>query len=333
MAASSQFPHLASWMAGAPQTHPLRQLYGQALDTDDPNGYRQATLRAFDDLIGALEAAKPQRLDTVRGDFRNAPTTNDLMIVRSELVAGAKLARAHVAFDFGVRKRGRPEPDLILRRAHLAIEVKARRINGLQDLEEELERALSEINARVTVHLACDVRPLFIKPADREDIVRRTLDAVRSDWHGTFAVDLSQPARAVSPQMRLSVRIFPQPPISSHVLVEGGWQLSPHLEDVEGEVLAVLDDEQKIRQAETMPTILLVEAARAGMAWIRPPHIWAPRLADRLPADTPFIGIAVMVPTLDAADAGISMALRANAPAEALAAARALAEDLGMTQA
>jgi hypothetical protein len=307
-------------------------MFDATQDSDDPTSFRQSILGAFDSLIGTLEAAQPLRLDGERRDFLKVKTDDDLMIVRAELVAGAKLARAGVGFDFGARG-GKPEPDLLLRDAHLAIEVKARRLNGLQDLHDELEAALEEIAAPVMVYLACDERPLYLKPDKRASMVKETLDRVRSGAWGTAVTELDQPW-ATTPLLPISVRIFQQPPApgSSRVVIEGGWELSGHLQDVESEVLAVLRDEQKVNQAEAMPTVLLVDAARTGMAWIRPPHIWARSLADQLPDDTPFIGVGVMIPTLDSPDASISLALRANVPAEDMAAAHRLAQDLGLTE-
>lgn len=69
---------------------------------------------AFDTIISRLEAAQPLRLAAELKDFRNARTSDDLRIVRSELVTGGMLAAAGVGFDFGARG-GTPQPDLVLR--------------------------------------------------------------------------------------------------------------------------------------------------------------------------------------------------------------------------
>ncbi|WP_159049540.1 hypothetical protein, partial [Streptomyces sp. NRRL WC-3618] len=92
-----------------------------------------------------------------------------------------------------------------------------------------------------------------------------------------------------------------------------------------------LEDEQKLRQANTKPTILLFDAARTGMAWIRPHPVWAQRLAMLLPDTTPFIGAAVMTPTLDDPDVGISLGVRANLTDHEHAAVNELARRLGLT--
>ena len=330
MSTPTLFPCLAAWMTGAKATHPLRGLFDAARADDEPHGFRVTTLQAFDNLIDTLETAQPKRLDSERRDFRIAKTDDDLMIVRAELVAAAKLARAGVGFDFGERGT-KPQPDLLLREADLAIEVKARRLNGLQDLHDELETELAQFDLPVTVVLACDERPLYLKAVRRAEIVKDTLNRVRSEAWGTAVHELNQ-SWAATPSLRLSVRVLQQTPIGSRVLIEGGWELSGHLQDAEAEVLAVLGDEQKIRQAESMPTLLLIDAARMGISWIRPPHIWARQLADRLPDDTPFVGVGVMIPTLVRDDAEVCLAVRPNAPETAMAAVRDLAGKLGLDE-
>nr|BEK65024.1 hypothetical protein KPHV_22510 [Kitasatospora purpeofusca] len=331
MSQSNLFPSLAGWMAAAPAAHPLRKLFDKAEENDHPTSFRRTILQAFDEIIATLEEAQPLRLGEPKGDFLRAKTDDDLMIVRAELVAGAKLARAGVGFDFGARGK-RPEPDLILREVNLAVEVKARQLNGLKDLVRELRTALEEIGAEVTVYLACSEMPLVIKKDVRDTIIEETLARVRAEEWGTQVTRLEQPWAATS-QLDLAVRVFndsvPLVP-GPHVVVENGFELSGHLQDVESEVIKVLSDEQKIKQAESRPTVLLVDAARTGNAWMRSGQIWARRLADLLPQDTPFVGVAVMIPTLDKADAPIFIALRGNASPEALDAAKKLAADLGL---
>ncbi|CAG7614113.1 hypothetical protein [Actinacidiphila bryophytorum] len=330
MTQPSLFPSLAAWMAATPAAHPLRDLFDAADESDHPTSFRRSILQAFDDVIRTLEEAQPMRLAGPKRDFVKARTDDDVAIVRAELVAGAKLARAGVAFDFGPRN-GSPEPDLILRSANLGVEVKARRLNGLKDLEQELEAALDEIDAPVIVHLFCTERPLVIKKPVREAIIKETVDRVQSGQRGTAITRLEQ-RWAATPVLDLGIRLFDAGPFGagSRVVVENGFELSGHLQDVSAEVLAVLADEQKINQAEARPTILLIDMARTGLAWMRSPQVWATCLADLLPDSTPFVGVGVMIPTLDNSDVPIALALRKNAQAEALDAAKKLAFDLGL---
>jgi hypothetical protein len=103
-------------------------------------------LAAFDTIISRLEAARPLRLTAELKDFRNARTFDDLRIVRSELVAGGMLAAADVGFDFGARG-GTPQPDLVLRETSLGIEVKNRTLDGLRELERNLDDAVADLGA------------------------------------------------------------------------------------------------------------------------------------------------------------------------------------------
>jgi hypothetical protein len=331
MDVASLFPSLTGWMAGAPANHPLRQIIGAVRPSDNSQSVGFVILTAFNDIISALESVRPARLPTERQDFQQARTFDDLLIVRAELVAAARLARAGVPFDFGVRGKA-PQPGLVLRNSNLAIEVKAGRLDGLQDLHDELEAELAAIDADVTVHIACEERPLYIKPAERRRIIDQALDNVTGNPGGILSMTLDQPWAATK-RLPLVLQIFPQPPFlaGQRVFIEGGWALAEHLPDAEAEIIAILTDEQKVGQAASMPTILLVDIARAGLSWIRPERIWAQLLAARLPDDTSFIGVAVMVSRIDNPTVDFALAMRANVPERSSADARNLARALGLT--
>lgn len=96
-------------------------------------------------------------------------------------------------------------------------------------------------------------------------------------------------------------------------------------------MIAVLTaDEQKASQAASMPALLLVDIARAGVGWIRPERVWAQVLAARLPETTPFIGAAVMVPRLDSPNVEIAVAVRPDAGESQRGALQGLASRLGL---
>jgi len=302
---------------------------------DQPTSPRWAILRAFDTIIGRLEAAEPQplRLAAERKDFRNARTFDDLRIVRSELVAGGMLANAHVGFDFGARG-GTPQPDLVLHETNLGIEVKNRTLDGLRELERELDTVVANLRAPVTIYIACDERPLIIKPDVRRAIVGQVTVRIQSGRQTTFVTRLEQPW-AATPELELSVRLADKSPVEGSARVifeEGFFSLPASLLDAETEVLKVLGDEQKIHQALAMPTVLLVGAALTGMSVFRPLHVWAQRLNLLLPDDTPFVGIAVMMPELTSPDAPLAMVTRPSADLGDIAAVQKLARDLGLTE-
>lgn len=331
---STSFPILQDWMNRAPQQHPLADLITEATGNSPVDSFASVIVAAFENIIEALEKAQPERLAGVRRDFRNATTTDDLLIVRAEMVAGAKLARAGIPFDFG-RRNGATEPDLVLREMNLAIEVKARRLDGVQDLRTELAAALAGVTPPVLVELRTDSQPLGIKADVRAKVVEDILQHARSQNFGTVVTEVDQPWSARKRLLlHVGIRQAADLTSGSQIIVTGGFwgnEPGPHLLDVENEVLATLEDQPKLRQANTKPTILLFDAARTGKAWIRPQPVWAQRLAMLLPDTTPFVGAAVMTPTLDDPDVGISLGIRANLTDQERATVDELARRLGLT--
>jgi hypothetical protein len=324
------FPHLPGWTKGAHQRHFLREVIQNVDQATAEQPVGTPVLAAFDELIKNLEEAAPNRLASVRGDFEKAIEFDDLWIVRSEMVAGAKLARCDVPFDFGQRGK-QPEPDLLLRGLDLAIEVKSRRLDGLRDLHDELEAALEEANAPVTVHIVCNERPLYIKPDVRQELLGQTLSLV-PQGSGVITKTLDQPW-AATPRLDVVIRVFPHEPfLEGHrVFIEGGFELTNHMHDVTTEVIKVLTDEQKMRQAEAMPTVLLVDGSRVGLNWLRSDAMWARALAASIPEDTPFKAIAVMRPDLMQPDVTLSIGLREGLSKDERGGIEALASKLGAT--
>jgi hypothetical protein len=319
------------WMEGADPQHFLQtHLLPLVQDEQEREGV-WLLFEVWNELFCILDEADPNRLDGKRGVFRKARTQEDLLALRAELVTAAKLALARVPFEFG--KQGKPQPDLVLSSYDLGIEVKSRRVDGLWDLHNELENKLSEVDAPVTVHLAITERPLAIPKQKRQAVVNQVLGMVKVGRTGSFSADVGHP-RSTRPNLTMHVQISPNPPVADglRVFVGHGPLLGNHFADIETEVMAVLVDEQKVRQAESMPTILAVDIVRTGGPWLRSPAVWARALRDRLSAETPWIGVAPILLNLASVDCGIALALNPNAPAEALAAASSLAAALGDVQ-
>ena len=325
------FPSLSGWMSGTSAKHPLRELFDEASAADEATSPRRMILTAFDLIISRLDAAQPLRLGAELKDFRNARTHDDLRIVRSELVVGGMLAAAGVGFDFGARG-GTPKPDLVLRESNLGIEIKNRTLDGLRELERKLSEAVADLGAPVTIYLACEERPLVIKNNVRIEIIEQASEMIQAGQRGTFLTQLDQPW-AATPKLNLSVRIADRSPVPGSAKVifeEGFFSLPGSLDDAEAEVVKVLQDEQKIQQALAMPTILLVDAALTGMSAFRPINVWAQRLKVLLPTDTPFVGIAVMMPELTSPDAPLALVTRAGLDSGTQAAVKKLSADLGL---
>lgn len=327
MSEQSAFPSLDAWMAKAAATHPLQETIRAS---SDAHSSARTILMAFDNIIGTLETAQPLRLDSKRSEFRRARTHRDLLILRAELVTGAKLARAGIAFDFGQLGKA-PEPDLILRETDLAIEVKTRALDGLSDLRDDLEAALADINAPVIIQVLCDEQPLVIKPEERARLVAQTIQRVQRGERGTAETSVQQ-VWAARQRVVMAIQIVgvERPPTRSRVVTSTGGTLTGHFQDLEAEVLKVLRDPQKIRQAEVKPTILMVDVGQAGLAWMRPQRTWAMRLASQLPEATPFVGVGVMIPSLDSPDASISIGVRPKISTKDANAIESLAKSLGL---
>lgn len=333
MDVASLCPGVNAWMNSAPKAHPLWEIIDNVTASREPSSVGLDILAALEDIIVTLEQADPQRLATERADFQKARNFNDLLIVRAELVAAAKLARAGVPFEFGSRK-GSPQPDLVLKNCNLAIEVKNRKLDGLRDLATELNTALIEAKAAVTVHLGTDEWVLCIKASERKDIIDQTLQRVATGAVDGFSIVLDHPwATAAKPSVR--VQIFPHPPLveSQRVSIQNAFVTTGHFTDIENEIVAVLtSDVQKGAQAQSIPTVLLIDIGRTGMSWIRPERIWAAMLAARIPATTPFVGVAVMIPRITDRDVVISLALRNNISEQERTAAESLTELLRLTR-
>ncbi|MFF8968677.1 hypothetical protein [Streptomyces sp. NPDC014995] len=331
MSQQSPYPFLSLWMKKTKPSHPLIEMIKADTQSGGSDSNTRAVLMAYDSVIETLEAAQPLRLDGERTEFQKAQTHGDLRIVRAELVAGAKLARAAVTFEFG-RRNGAPQPDLILCQRNLAIEVKTRRLDGLGDLYGELEAALADIHAPVVVHVICDERPLEIKAADRARLVEQTIQRVLRGEHGTVEVSVQQPWTARK-RLLIAVQIIETaaPPTGRRVVTSTGGTLSGHFQDLEKKVLEVLNEDQKRQQAMSIPTILLVEASQTGLAWMRPQQTWATRLASQLPESTPFRGVGVMISSLDSPDVSLSIGVHPNISLADASAIQGLAKDLGLS--
>jgi hypothetical protein len=239
------------------------------------------------------------------------------------------LAAAGVGFDFGIRG-GTPQPDLVPRETSLGIEIKNRTLDALRELECDLDAAVADVGAPVTIYLACDERSLVIKTDVRAAIVQQASGMSQADQRGTFVAQLDQPWAATQ-RLNLSVRVADRSPVpgSARVIFEEGFSPLPGpLDDAEAEVVKVLQDEQKIKQALAMSTILLFGAALTGTSAFRPMNVWAQRLNVLLPTDTPFVGIAVMMPELSSPDAPLALVTRPGIDSAILAAVEKLAAGL-----
>jgi hypothetical protein len=77
---------------------------------------------------------------------------------------------------------------------------------------------------------------------------------------------------------------------------EIGSELTDHLAEVDREI----DNKivEKRRQAQKMPTVLLLDFSRVGVAWIRPGSVWISSLRSKLDNE-PYVGLGLMVSSID----------------------------------
>lgn len=116
---------------------------------------------------------------------------------------------------------------------------------------------------------------------------------------------MSQPAESIQfADVGLSVQLTRGAvTIVSRVVVTfaGGFglNLTAHMADVEREIANKAAE--KARQADKMPTIVLLDMSRTGWAWMRGPEAMIPALRKILPS-TPSAGLGVFFTSLDRAE-------------------------------
>jgi hypothetical protein len=299
-------PHLDEWLKGAPARHPLARA-----DQTDP--MLAITLNTLDTLLADVEAAKPRRLPSKRKEFRAVESEQALLDVRTELAMAAKLHRAGLKFDFGTP--GQPSPDLHLRDRDFAIEVTSKTSNGVPQLYDEIEATLRDYPGS-SVHLRFSDFPIRMQPGARAQLLERIVPvAAQASSTGVGGIvevkfmDTKNPSEII-----VAADVLPVPSLGGQgiriTLESTGGLLEPTMTAIEDEILAILDQPAKARQGRSKPSLLLVDFARLGNAWLRPLNIWAKRLASRLPDDCPFLAVAVTSADLHQVDLALAIALR-----------------------
>lgn len=322
----SNRPTLTEWMKGASARHPLHEL------RDDPLPDAAEILDRFDELLATVELAAPARWQGKRRDFRRVTTEQQLLELRGEFVIAAKLARSGTSFDFGTP--GISNPDLILRDAEVGVEVTGKTPEGVQHLYEEIDVMLRNLPG-CAVTLWFSDYPVRIRAGERRDLlerVRAIAENVATVRHGGVAeLRVEDPRNGSS--IAIQATVLPVPRLARGLRVTwetDGGPLGPALAAVEREVLSVLDNPQKRRQADSMPTLLAVDIARLGAGWMRPPKVWASALAEAIPHDCPFVGLAVFMNALDRVDGEMALAASPAATAEDRDRLRYLGRGLGL---
>lgn len=321
----ARWPVLSFWMEGANADHPLWPL----LLATPP-----AVIGIVDSLeaiLAVLEHARPTRLPSKRKAFRQLRVESQLLEMRSELMIAAMLGDAGRSFVLG--RNGSSNPDLVLDTG-LGIEVTAKGPEGIADLYEEIEEALRPLQ-RYSVTLRFSDYPLRLRSEVRSALV----DAIRaialeregSGEGGVAVCEVVDPRNGSDVLVQAVV-------LPTSTLVHGlrvTWEvdsgpIGPALAAVEAEVLEVLEQPRKRRQALSMPTVLAVDLARLGAGWMRPPEVWARSLASSIPASCPFVALAVFVGSLDKSDTVLALAIAPSASEADRELLDSLASDLAL---
>jgi hypothetical protein len=242
-------------------------------------------LDATDQITAILEQAQPLRLSRKRDAFRALRSFDALLQQRAELVAGALLARASIEFSFAA-----DNPDLVLGHGRYGIEVGTRAIDSPWAIHDQLELRLAG-RAGLHVALRFDQQPLKIPEAE----VSRVVDAVADHEYARPTTTLRFDGAGLTVLVTKDVSENP-----SRVVVEfqsqSNYELRGHMDEVEREIDNKMAE--KRRQAQKMPTVLLIDVSRVGWAWLRPGSVWTSVLHEKLKGQ-PYVGLAIMVSTLD----------------------------------
>ncbi len=292
------------------------------------------TLNTLESILADVDAAKPDRLPGKRKDFRAVASEQALLDIRTELAMAAKLHRAGLKFDFGTP--GEPSPDLHLRDRDFAIEVTSKTSNGVPHLYDEIEAGLRDYPG-VSVHVRFSDFPIRMQPDARalllEKLVPVAAQANNTGVGGVVEVrftDTKNPSEIIA-----AADVLPVPSLGGQglriTLESTGGLLEPTMTAIEDEILAILDQPAKARQGRSKPSLLLVDFARLGNAWLRPLDIWAKRLARRLPEDCPFLAVAVTNADLHQNDLALAAALRPELTAGERAVVIRTLADLGLS--
>jgi hypothetical protein len=306
-------------MTGARADHPVHAILA------DSRPFVVEVAQALGQLLETVERAAPARWMSKRRDFRALTTERKLFEMRSELVVAAMLACAEVPFDFGDPHL--PNPDLVLK-SGFGIEITAKNPDGLEMLYEELDDGLSKCPG-ASVTLWFSDYPIRLERSARADLVREVLviaARVGTSREGGIVERTVADPRNGSDVVIQAV-VHPVPRLMDGLRVT--WQtdsgpLGPSLAAVERDVLGVLQDEKKRRQAESMPTVLAVDISRLGPGWMRPSKVWAQQLASSIPSTCPFVGVAVFTSSLDRVGCDMALAVAPSTPS----AERSMIDDL-----
>ncbi|MDO8731929.1 MAG: hypothetical protein Q7L55_05065 [Actinomycetota bacterium] len=216
--------------------------------------------------------------------------------------------KAGIRFRFGAPPN--PEPDFVLEDFGIGIEVTRRDYDGVDDLVQDLTRLIG--TRSLTLTLTFDNYPLQVRKATKNSIMLRVSQAIETGSQ----IDTIHEIDTFTGTFALAIEIAQKPDDNdaSHVKVEvESAALARTMEHVEEALLAKTRDQQKIEQARSMPTILLIESSDVGYAYMRSAATWEAVLRTWMSAELPFLGVGLVQRNVLAPGMGFTIVLNPHA--------------------
>jgi hypothetical protein len=254
--------------------------------------WRDPWLTTVEEMLVVLEQARPVGLESMARTFRafDDPSwagVEQFLQHRAELVIASLLAGSEVPFRFNTAAG----PDLLLDTTPAcAIEVSSRSPKSLSALSRMLSAGLQARGLPTGVSITADpIPPVEIRSRVLDEIVRQFLPPDGSPGVTGLRVEAapSRPEDGI-PASWITINRDGRGTTSFMAPYN-----SPHMTALARSVAAnVLREKRKVRQSQTLPTLLIVDVSRTDLPDLRCwektfEHIWEPSDA--------FLGMAAMV--------------------------------------
>lgn len=302
--ARASFPMLTSWVASAPEANIWKEMLA------DATGGRDFLLAPMERIAEVLESNPPNRLATKLKHLRNDLDLSNQLNLRVELLVAHLLVQAGMTVEFG----GTGEPDIRCSgTTHPAVwlEITTRDRDDTARLRSELEVALA--GAAVNVDLRLQRRMLIIPERDRVAISERILAQVRGIGCGFRTVSLPE-IQGVAECQGIC------PPEPGGVVLSLGADLTGQAASIERELQNVIRIKtgQARRGGFDPLTLLVVDASRLGLAWVRPEWVWEQVLSSvELSWDSiPYVGLVVAFTSMESVRVSGAWILRPGASSQ-----------------
>ncbi|MCX5097487.1 hypothetical protein OOK36_54505 [Streptomyces sp. NBC_00365] len=280
---------------GDGQNHPLRRNIDRPSKHPDVirSWWRDPVLTCLEESLVLLEAAHPQGLDSMARTFGafDDPSwagVEQFLRHRAELVVASLLAEAQVPFRFNTAAG----PDLLMGEepSCMGIEISSRSPKSLFNLSQTLHEGLRDRGLAHSVSIRTDpIPPVAIRTEVRNAIIEQILPADGSPGVRSLRV-MAAPARPEDgiPESWVTITLG-----GSGTTMTSAPLDSPHMIAMARDVAKnVLRERRKIRQSQTMPTLLIVEVSGADLPDLRS---WKQAFDRIWEEQDAFLGMAAMV--------------------------------------